>query len=176
MRSAVLLLCASLTIAVDPLKEPAPKDFAKFLDQCLEDFHKQQKDLDEKWGIENAKRWDVDQMKGTITFSDSPKGYKKIVGQVQFIGAWTEADKTWQWSWANKSVAPALQKEALKLRDYGQKYKLKQLTDKSWPGTVADGWKMTALAVKLTGADGAYGRAVDKQFVFMLIRNLKEEK
>jgi hypothetical protein len=177
MRSAVLLLCASLTLAADPLKEPAPKDFAKFLDECFEEYTKQQKALDEKWGIENARRWDIDQMKGTITFTETEKGAKKVVGKVQFVGTWTERDKAWLWGWADKTVAQALQKDALKLREYGQKNKLKQLTDKSWPATVDDGWKMTALAVKLLGADGAYGRqTTGKQHVFVLIRDLKEEK
>ena len=175
MRSAVLLLCASFAIAADPLKEPAPKDFPKFLEQCLEEFTKQQKVLDEKWGIEAAERWEIDQAKGTITFTKTPK-YKKVVGSVQFVGTIQE-EKTWMWGWANKSFAVPLQKDALKLRDYGQKNKLKQLTDKSWPGTVEDGWKMTALAFKLLGADGAYGRAANKQqHVFVLIRDLKEDK
>src|SRR5262249_31611888 len=156
MMTAAVVLGASLSLGGNPLREPAPKEFPKFLDQCLEEFTKQQKAYAEKWGIDDCERWDVDQGKGTITFTSTKKGYKQLVGQVQIIGSCSSADKSWLWGWANQTVAEELKRDALKLKDYGEKNKLKQLTEKGWEGEINDAWKMTALAVKLLGAEGAY--------------------
>lgn len=169
-----LVLCASLSLGVDALKEPAPKDFPKFLGQCLEEFTKHQKAYAEKWGIDDCERWNVDQAKGTITFVNTKKGYKKLVGKVQIIGSFNTADNTWLWGWANKSVSDELKKDALKLKEYGGTNKLKQLTEEKWEGEANDAWKMTALAVKLLGTEGAYRGPAGKLYIFMVIRDLKD--
>jgi hypothetical protein len=171
-----IVLWASLAVGGDPLKEPAPKDFPKFLDQCLDEFTKQQKTYARKWGIDDCERWDVDQAKGTITFTNTKKGHKKLVGKVQIIGSFNSDDDTWLWGWANKTVDDELKKDALKLKAYGEKNKLKKLTQEQWEGEINDAWKMTALAVKLLGAEGAYRGPAGKLYVFMVIRDLKVPK
>jgi len=162
-----------LTLAGDPLKEPAPKDFPKFLDQCLEEFTKQQKAHSDKWGIDDCETWSVEQATGTIIFTNTRKGHKKVVGKVQIIGSFNSDDNSWRWAWANKTVKEDLQKDALTLKEYGEKNKLKQLTKETWEGEMNDGWKMTALAVKLLKADCAYRGPAGKLYVFMTIRDLK---
>jgi hypothetical protein len=166
-------LCAALAFGGDPLKEPAPRDFPKFLDQCLQELVKQQKAYGDKWGIDDCERWDVDQAKGTITFTNTKKGHKKLVGKVQIIGSFNSADKTWLWGWANETVNEELKKDALQLKEYGGANKLKQLTEEKWEGEMNDGWKMTALAAKLLRAEGAYRGPAGKLYVFMVIRDLK---
>ena len=173
MVASLVVLWGIFSAGADPLTEPAPKDFPKFLDRCLDDFTKRQKEYAEKWGIDDCERWDVDQKKGIITFTNTRKGYKKLVGKVQIIGSFNSTDKTWMWAWANNTVEEGLKQDALKLKEYGDKNKLKRFTEKGWEGEMDDGWKMTALAVKLLGAEGAYRGPCGKLYVFMVIRDLK---
>src|SRR5262245_38058613 len=109
-----LVLGVVLAFGADPLKEPAPKDFPKFLDKCLEEFTKKQKTYGEKWGIDDCEAWAVDQDKGIITFTNTRKGHKKLVGKVQIIGSFNADDDTWLWGWANKTVKEGLKKDALR--------------------------------------------------------------
>jgi hypothetical protein len=56
---------------------------------------------------------------------------------------------------------------------YGAKHMRMRLTEKGWQGDFEDAWKMTALAVKLLGADAAYRGPAGPMDVFMVIRDLK---
>jgi hypothetical protein len=163
-------------MAADPLDEPAPKDFAKFLDSCLEGFIAQNKAFAQKWGIDDCERWGVDQDRGTVTFVNTRKGHKKLVGKVQIVGSFDTADGSWLWGWANTTVRDPLKADARKLKAYGEKNRIARLVAPRWRGEEIDGWKLTALAVKLLGAEGAYRGPAGKLRIFMIIRDLKEEK
>ncbi len=168
-----LYVCFSLTIGGNLLKEPAPKDFSKFAERCWVDFEKRQKEYSEKWGIDDCERWDVNQANGTITFTNTKKGHKKLVGKVQIIGSFNSEDGTWLWGWANKSVDQKLKIDALKLKEYGETNKIKRFTQTGWEGELSDAWITTAVAIRLLGAEGAYRGPAGKTHIFMLIRDLK---
>jgi hypothetical protein len=150
-----------------------PRDFARFLDECLQELIQRQKAIAEQWGIDSCERWEVDQSRATITFLNTCKGYAKLLGDVQIIGTYNASDKMWFWSWANNSIAAPLQKDALQLKEYGTKHLRMRLTEKGWKGDLEDAWKMTALAVKLFGADAVYRGPAGRMDVFMVIRNLQ---
>jgi hypothetical protein len=163
----------SLLSGDHPVSQPPPKDFSKFLDQCLDDLDKRQKACADLWGIDGCERWEVDQSQGTITFLNTKTGHNKVIGKVQILGTFNEADKMWLWSWANASIGAELRKDALQLKEYGEKNLRMRLTEAGWKGDLQDAWKMTALAVKLLGADAAYRGPAGKTLVFMAIRDLK---
>jgi hypothetical protein len=157
----------------EALKQPAPKNLEKFLDECFAELQELQLLADEKWGFGDCKDWKVDQKKGTITFTETSTGHKKVVGKVQIIGSFNSADDTWLWGWANQSIARELRKDAETVKQYGQKHKLKKLTEKGWDGNVEDGWRMAALAAKLVGGQGVYRGPAGKLYIFMIVRDLK---
>jgi hypothetical protein len=149
------------------------EDFAAFLDDCMAELKDIQEANGEKWGIDDAERWDVDQDRGTIEFRNTRTGHQRMVGRVQIIGSFDTQDDTWLWAWANPTVRDALRQDALKLRQYGEEKGLEQLTEAKWEGEERDGWQMTALAVKLLGAEGAYRGPAGRLLIFMVFRDLK---
>jgi hypothetical protein len=155
-----------------PVTDPTPKDFSQFLDQCLQELHQRHQAYAAQWGIDDCERWDVDQGAGTITFTNTKTGHKKLVGEVQIIGTFNEPDKMWHWSWANNSIGQELRGDALELKAYGEKNMRMRLSEPGWKGEMEDAWKMTALAVKLLGADAAYRGPAGQHYIFMVIRNL----
>jgi hypothetical protein len=148
-------------------------DFAGFLDECFEELRTIQEANGEKWGIDDCERWDVTQESGLLVFTNTRNGYRKLTGKVQIIGSFDTADDTWLWAWANPSVQPAIQEDALKLKEYGEKHGLDQLTEAKWQGEELDGWMMTALAVKLLDAEGAYRGPAGSLRIFMVFRGLQ---
>jgi hypothetical protein len=155
------------------MDQPPPRDFGQFLDTCLQELNPRQQAYVAQWGIDGCERWEVDQARGTIAFFNTTKGHKKLAGSVQIIGTYNATDRMWHWSWANSSIPAELQKDALELKAYGAKHMRMRLTEKGWKGDFEDAWKMTALAVKLLGADAAYRGPAGPMDVFMVIRDLK---
>jgi hypothetical protein len=149
------------------------KDFTDFLDECFEELRTLQEANGEKWGIDDCERWDVDQDQGFIVFTNTRTAHRRLVGQVQIIGSFDTTDDTWLWAWANPTVRPALQADSLQLKAYGEEQGLDQLTEAKWEGEELDAWMMTALAVKLLGAEGAYRGPAGRLHIFMVFRGLK---
>lgn len=127
---------------------------------------------DKVWGISKIDRWDLLQEKGDLVFSFADG--LKAVAPAQIIGTYNSTDGTWLWAWANSSINDSLKKDAQKMREFGEKNKIEQLTVRKWVGTQEDAWAMAAVAVKLCGAQGAYrGPASDTLFVFMTFGEVK---
>jgi hypothetical protein len=59
------------------------------------------------------------------------------------------------------------------LKTCGERNQLKQLTEAGWKGEINDGWRMTALAVRLLGGEQAFRGSVGNLSLFMVIHDLK---
>jgi hypothetical protein len=127
------------------------------------------------WGLGSSDRWDLLQAQGDLvfTFADG----LKAVAPAQIIGTYNSKDQSWLWAWANDSINDSLKKDAQKVREYGAKHRIKQLTERKWLGSEAEAWAMAAVAVKLCGAQGAYrGPASENLFVFMTFGEVQLSK
>jgi hypothetical protein len=128
---------------------------------------------DASWHLADAD-WNVDQDVGDIVFT-TPQGIV-ATAPVQIIGTYNSLDGTWLWSWDNPSIEPALQGHALQLRDYGEKHGIAQLTTRKLACSEDDAWRLTALACKLCGAQGAYRVPADSTYIFMTFGNVTLSK
>ena len=120
---------------------------------CNQELQIKQK-ANQLWGIDTFDRWDLDQSAGTLVFSRGRR--MRATCPVQIIGSFNTEKKTWLWSWNNPSVAASLTEDARELRTFGKKHRIEKLTEPDWSAEESDAWDMTALAVRMGDAKGAY--------------------
>ncbi len=149
-------------------------EFKTLVDAGMEELRLKTAAHQQGWGLGKSARWDVDQSQGNLvfTFADG------IVAAcpVQIIGSFDTTTSEWLWAWANSSIAEALKRDSLKVKDYGQKHRITRLTSAEWFGKEDDAWSMTALACKLCEAEGAYRGPAGTSFVFMTFGKVELSK
>lgn len=117
-------------------------------------------------------RYDYDLEAGTLTFSDA-KG-PRVVATIQIAGSVSVQAGDWLWAWANPHWPDGVCEDALSIRRHGEEHGILELVEQhaqaANPMQLA--WELTAVAVRLTGAKGAY-RAPDANTpLFLLIKDI----
>jgi hypothetical protein len=117
------------------------------------------------WGLGKFDRWDFDQDKGILVFSNHDGYTAKCNAQI--VGSYSSTDGSWQWAWANPSIDEKLKADSLKVKNYGETNGFEKLTEAEWQGAETDAWDMAAITCKICGDQGVYrGPASDTLFVF----------
>src|SRR5271157_1194218 len=116
-------------------------------------------------------RFDWDQGKGTLTFSD--KRVPKVIAQVEFVGSISNRTKTWLWSWDNATILPSVKEHITEVRRFGELHGLRELTTAKWEATEEDGWAMTAVTARILQARGAYRPPSENGFAFVVFTSIK---
>jgi hypothetical protein len=150
------------------------EEFDKFEHESFEYLKAQQEILQTEYGMGRYERWDWYQETGEFAFSD--KGVPKLVADFQIVGSISTTSNTWLWSWANPSILETVKKDIYKVREFGEEYGLKELTEEKWPATESDGWAMTNVAAYLLKAKGAYrcpGKNVATFVIFTAVRRVR---
>ncbi len=117
------------------------------------------------WGLGSFDQWDLDQDDGNLIFSNDDG--TRAIAPAQIIGTYNTQDETWLWAWDNPSIVDALTLHARGLKKFGEENELKLLVQRKWIGEESDAWDMTALAVKLCDAQGAYRGPTGDTNVYM---------
>jgi hypothetical protein len=117
-------------------------------------------------------RYDYDLEAGTLTFSDATG--PKVVATIQVAGSVSVQAGDWMWAWANPHWPQGVCEDALATRRHGEEHGIVELVEQR--AQAADimhlAWELTAVAVHLTGAVGAY-RAPDANTpLFLLIKDI----
>lgn len=168
-----LWLCLLMAMGCHRASQPVPADgdtFQSLLDVSMQEL-KVKTEAHQAWGLGTFDRWNVDQERGEIVFSNADG--KRVVAPAQIIGSFSTNDNSWLWAWDNPSVVDGMKKDARKLKEYGEKNNIEKLTTRKWTGTQDEAWEMAALAVKLCNAQGAYRGPSGKTFVFMTFGDVK---
>jgi hypothetical protein len=169
--SCLIIILAVCSIQNEP---KLPADFSTLQKMSIEELDLKTKGHVEAWDLDNIDRWDLNQDTGELLFSFADG--LRAVAPAQIIGTYNSEDQTWLWAWANPSIDEKLRKDALKVREYGQKHRTEQLTKAKWKGTEKDAWAMAALAVKLCGEQGAYRGPAGSTYVFIAFGGVKLSK
>lgn len=106
------------------------------------------------WRLGEEKSWHLDQNNGQLllTFDDGTFA----LAPAQIIGTFHHKDGTFMWGWDHPSVLPALRRNAITVREFGKKQKNKELTRGNVRCSEQRAWELTALAMRLNQAKGAY--------------------
>lgn len=108
--------------------------------------------------------WSVDLEAGTIKFTSATK---VVSAPVQVIGTYNSQDGTFLWGWDHPSVPEARGADARLAREFGKLHKLPLFTTRKIECTEDQAWSFTAVALYLSGAQGAYRGPAGTALVFM---------
>jgi hypothetical protein len=122
--------------------------------------------LKETFGLSNYERWDWDDDRGAVVFSDA--GVPRVVAPSQLVGSVSRKTGTWLWAWANEHVEPRLCRDLEEVRRYGEHHGIWQLTTPKWEADETDGWEMTSIAAYILQAKGGYRMPNDQVFSFAI--------
>lgn len=140
-------------------------EFNALLNKSMEDLRAKTLGHQVGWGFGKAAQWSLDlsQRDLLFTFSDG------IVATcpAQIVGSLDSESGTWLWGWANPTIPESLQRDSLRVRDYGQQRQIARLTSAEWPCTEEEAWRMAALACYLCEAQGVYRGPAGTAFVFI---------
>lgn len=148
-------------------------NFDEYLHECLHELQDKTRAQMNSWGIHKAGHWDIDTSTGLLTFHF--KDGMVADCKIQVIGTFSAITYTWLWSWGNASIPKPMHRDSLRVRRYGEQRQLKQLTQK-WPANEQSAWLMTALAVKLCSAKGAYRCPGGDVTTFVAIHSVRLSK
>jgi hypothetical protein len=160
-------------LSLAPLTEEADE----FLTACNVEFNDKQDELIGKL-VDGHDNWGADLEQAVLWFT-WPEG-RKLVFDIEVVGSFSPATRTWEWGWNNPNVEEALAVPKEPLLEAGDKYDLEYLRVGFF--FVRKGIDLrefscflSGVALKLRGALYAYEAPHDKGSLFLLLRNPREE-
>lgn len=108
--------------------------------------------------------WHADLESGVIRFTSATK---TVSAPVQVVGTYNTLDGTFLWGWDHPSVAEPLGVAARLARQFGELHKMPLFTSRKVECTEEQAWSFTAVALYLSGAQGAYRGPAGTTMVFM---------
>lgn len=157
--------------SVGRLRGKALKSWNALLDRCRAELRAKQDRLKAQYLLGEHKRWDWDQERAEIVFSND--GVPAVIAQVEFVGTVARTSETWLWSWANPHLLQGVRGRMTEVRTFGEKHDYPHLIVPKWAAEEADGWDMAAIAAHVLGAQGVYRTPSESGFVFMTIRGMR---
>ncbi len=143
-----------------------------FVERCGEELRVKQETLEGEYGLTRHKRWDWDQVRAEIVFSND--GVPAVTAAVQFVGSVSTRSNTWLWSWANPTTAEPVRSRIVAVYDFGEDRDFPHLVVPKWPAEEVDGWEMSSVAAHVLGAAGVYRTPSDSGFTFLLLWDVKD--
>src|SRR5262245_41461799 len=141
-------------------------DIDRFWAEAWRDLHHRQHYVGRKLKITSTP-WNVDQNAGLIEFER--KDGSLVRAPVQIIGSWNPRNSAFTWGWDHPSVHTRLRADAERTRWFGDKHGLPELTERTMKMSELDAWRLTAVAMKVNAAYGAYRGPTDGPVVFMTL-------
>jgi len=146
-----------------PAIDSANPDWRSLADRALEELRLKTEVHMGTWPLLESD-WSVDQDTGTIVFTTDEV---EAVAPVQIVGTYNSTDETWLWSWANSSIVPELQRDALRVQQGGSGFEFPWLAESKLSCTEEEAWELTAVACHLCEAQGAYRGPAGETLIFM---------
>ncbi len=149
----------------------APDWYQEWRHEAVHQLMDKQDRLKADYGTSAWPRYDYDVDAGTLTFSDN--GVVKVVAEIQVVG--TVGSKDWLWGWANDHWPEAVVADMETVVSFGESNGIQELIS----GYVKDtdlnqlGWELTAVAVRVLNAVGAYRPPSETGALFLLIKSIR---
>jgi hypothetical protein len=148
-------------------------DVERFWAEAWRDLQYRQGQLAKRGKLAHAS-WTVDQSAGLIQFERA--NGELATAPVQIIGSWNPAIEIFTWGWDHPSVRTRLRAFAERTRWFGEAHALPELTESRQRATELEAWRLTAIALKVNGAMGAYRGPTEGPVIFMNIGELTERQ
>jgi hypothetical protein len=125
-----------------------------------------QEHLKQAFGLSTFERWDWDDERGAVIFSDG-RG-PRVVARSQLVGTVSRPTGTWLWAWADEQIELRHRRDLEEIQRYGQHHGIWQLTTPRWEADEVDGWEMASIAGYVLQSKGAYRMPDDGRFRFAI--------
>jgi hypothetical protein len=146
-------------------------EYEHYVHEACADLQRRQDKLIEEYQISTWERYDWNQDKQELVFSQ--QGQPKVIAKIQFVGSFSNRSNTWRWAWANDTVVPGMKQDVILVKAFGEQRGWKRLVTPQWNADEQDGWDMTAVAVRLLNAKGAYRTPDEDGLTFMIIKDIR---
>ncbi|WP_028101745.1 DUF6882 domain-containing protein [Pseudoduganella violaceinigra] len=153
--------------SVTSMDDTTAQAWVQYLDTQCKVLRDKQQAMTGRLKLNDYSRWDYYQENAQLVFSGGAQ--PDLVADVEFVGTLSTASDTWMWSWANFSLLQPVRSRILAVRDFGEEHDYPLLTVPKWKAQQQDGWHMTAIALDVLGAMGAYRVPTDNGFIFMVV-------
>ncbi len=150
MKKFIASIAAALSIGA----QAEDMDPQKFIEQSYEGLQNVTQAHSESWGLGKEINWGVDQNSGKLRFIF--ENGKKAEAPVQIIGTYSSSQNSFMWGWDHPSVQPGIGDAAALVKKFGEEHGLTKLTSQPVQMTEQEAWELTALAMRLSEANGAY--------------------
>jgi hypothetical protein len=158
--------------SVDYIEGDSYGRWQKFVSTCCEEFHEKNDMLSETYSLGEHKRYDWDQEKGELIFSND--GIPAVIAKIDFVGSFSSKSNTWLWAWANFHLLENVRLQVEKVREFGEAQGFPRLTTAKWVAEESDGWEMSAVAARVLDAKGIYLSPRDGGATFMIIKEIRK--
>lgn len=106
------------------------------------------------WNLGKEKSWNINTESGNIHWSFRDGSMRSAT--VQLIGTLQQDTSEFRWAWSNPSVPEALRQAAETLRQWGRTRGFPEFLEAKTTVDELRAWSWTALAARLSNADGGY--------------------
>ena len=130
-----------------------------------------QRSAQTRWPIGGGGRWDFDDEKRTITFSDA--GAPTCVADVRLVGSYSTNSNSFQWSWVLYPPDEPMVRGVTGLPEFGEVRGIEALTRRYWDCAIEEAWEMTSIAAYVLGCEAVYRAPFDDLYWFMLLDNFR---
>ena len=148
-----------------------PPEARAFLDVAVDEFNRKMAALDSVWHFKDLRRWDFDVEAGRFTLE--LQDGTEVAADGDILGSYRPADHSWEWAWNNPDARPEARQATLAVKEFGEKHGIRYLTDgmvEVPEGEFAT--YLSAIAIKVLGAEGAYYGEADAITYVIALKNL----
>lgn len=148
--------------------------YKKFSQKAIDRLQVKQGLFVERYESDNYNNWFYNQSSGILRlYSDNKEVYFKYIP----VGSFSRNTNTWLWSWANENSVEPRKLKTLKIKEFGEEKKYKNLTNDYFEGDKFTGWELTAIAFEILKGIGTY-RVVSEhlEIYFLLTDQISKEK
>ena len=132
----------------------------------------QQTECDRKYELNQFARMHYEQETGRMIFSNEGT-FNKVVADYQIVGSLSGRSNTWLWAWDNPYLLENTIQDSWKVKEFGDKNNIDNLTNSKWEASEQEALDMTAIAANILKAKGFYSFLSDDIKVFVIFKRIK---
>ncbi len=132
-------------------------EFEAFVASAFDELTHCQERLEAEFGLGSHDRWAYDQTSGRLDFFDAD-GAKVLEASTVLAGSHHAGSRSWQWGWANASLAPAQRDRAKPLEALASRTGYDLFANASPFNLHEEGmaWELAAMSMQHLGGIGVY--------------------
>ena len=147
-----------------------PKQFSRLKIEALDELTRMNERCDADFRLGSWQRYDYDLNDGTLIFSQD--GVPRVIASILVAGTTSNSTRNWLWSWANGFIPCDISEPMKTVRDFGIAENVPELCEPYLPDDENVGWAMTAIAVRIMGAKGAYRCPGENGFLYLILKDI----